>query len=76
MIGDMIFCKKGKLIPRYIGPYPIPKRIDKVAYELEIPHVLAVVHPVFHIFKMKKFMGNPSVIIPNEYIGINDNLSF
>ena len=45
----MRFGKKGKLSPRYIGPYRIVKRVGNVAYELELPQELAVVHPVFHI---------------------------
>ncbi|KAH0739920.1 hypothetical protein KY290_038625 [Solanum tuberosum] len=43
--GIMRFGKKGKLSPRYIGPYRIAKRIDNVAYELELPQELAAVHP-------------------------------
>ena len=49
MKGVMRFDNKGKLSPRYVGPYKILKRIDKVAYELELPAKLAAVHPVFHI---------------------------
>ncbi|WMV18973.1 hypothetical protein MTR67_012358 [Solanum verrucosum] len=46
MKGIMRFGKKGKLSPRYIGPYRIGKRIDKVACELELPQELAMVHPI------------------------------
>ena len=60
MKGLMRLCKKGKLSPRYIGPYIISKRIGNVAYELEQPQELVVVHLVFHISMLKKFMGNPS----------------
>ncbi|WMV24364.1 hypothetical protein MTR67_017749 [Solanum verrucosum] len=45
MKGVMRFGKKGKLSPRYMGPYRIAKRIDNVAYELELPHELAAVYP-------------------------------
>ncbi|KAH0661922.1 hypothetical protein KY284_026853 [Solanum tuberosum] len=74
--GVMRFGKKGKLSPRYIGPYRISKRIGKVAYELELPQELATVHSIFHISMLKKCMGDPSLIIPTEYIGINDSLSY
>ncbi|WMV40992.1 hypothetical protein MTR67_034377 [Solanum verrucosum] len=47
--GVMIFGKKGKLSPRYVGSYRILKSIGKVAYELELPADLAAVYPVFHI---------------------------
>ncbi|WMV59026.1 hypothetical protein MTR67_052411, partial [Solanum verrucosum] len=51
-------------------------RIDNVAYELELPQELAAVHPVFHISMLKKCMGDPSLIIPTENIGIKDILSY
>ncbi|WMV40984.1 hypothetical protein MTR67_034369 [Solanum verrucosum] len=73
MKGVMRFGKKGKLIPRYIGPYRISKRVGNVAYELELPQELAAVHPVFHI---SKCMGDPSLIIPTKDIGIKDSLSY
>ncbi|WMV23892.1 hypothetical protein MTR67_017277 [Solanum verrucosum] len=76
MKGVMGFGKKGKLSSRYIGPYRISKRIDNVAYELELPQELAAVHLVFHISMLKKCMGDPSLIIPTEDIGIKDSLSY
>ncbi|WMV54847.1 hypothetical protein MTR67_048232 [Solanum verrucosum] len=76
MKGVMRFGKKGKLSPRYIGPYKISKRVGNVAYELELPQELVVVHPVFHISMLKKCMGNTSLIIPTEDIGIKDSLSY
>ncbi|WMV46949.1 hypothetical protein MTR67_040334 [Solanum verrucosum] len=65
-----------KLSPRYIGPYKISKRIGNVAYELELPLELAAVHSVFHISMLKKYMGDPLLIIPTENIGIKDNISY
>ncbi|WMV42357.1 hypothetical protein MTR67_035742 [Solanum verrucosum] len=76
MKGVMRFGKKGKLSPRYIGPYRISKRIGNVTYELELPQELAAVHPIFHISMLKKCMGDPSLIIPTEDIGIKDSLSY
>ncbi|WMV07964.1 hypothetical protein MTR67_001349 [Solanum verrucosum] len=76
MKGVMRFGKKGKLSPRYIGPYRIAKRIGNVAYELELPQELAAAHPVFHISKLKKCIGDPSLILPTESIKIKDNLSY
>ncbi|KAH0706733.1 hypothetical protein KY289_011809 [Solanum tuberosum] len=66
MKGVMRFGKKGKLSPRYIGPYRISKRIGNVTYELELPQELVAVHPVFHISMLKKCMDDPSLIIPTE----------
>ncbi|WMV18248.1 hypothetical protein MTR67_011633 [Solanum verrucosum] len=76
MKGVIRFSKKGKLSPRYIGPYRIAKRIGKVAYELELPQELAAIHQVFHISMLKKCMGDPSLIILTENIGIKDSLSY
>ncbi|WMV50872.1 hypothetical protein MTR67_044257 [Solanum verrucosum] len=76
MKGVMRFGKKGKLSPRYIGPYRISKRIGNVAYELELRQELVVVHPVFHISMLKKCMDDPLLIIPTENIGIKDSLSY
>ncbi|WMV20385.1 hypothetical protein MTR67_013770 [Solanum verrucosum] len=76
MKGIMRFGKKGKLSPRYIGPYRIAKKIGNVAYELELPQELATVHPVFHISMLKKCIGVPSLILPTENVKINDNLSY
>ncbi|WMV50449.1 hypothetical protein MTR67_043834 [Solanum verrucosum] len=76
MKGIMSFDKKGKLSPWYIDPYRISKRIGNVAYELKLPQELAVVHMVFHFSMLKKCMGDPSLIIPTEYIGSKDSLSY
>lgn len=58
--GVICFCNKGKLLPLYIQPYQIPKRIGNVAYESELPQVLASVHPVIHISMLKKCMVDNS----------------
>ncbi|WMV58579.1 hypothetical protein MTR67_051964 [Solanum verrucosum] len=76
MKGLMRFGKKGKLSPRYIGPYKISKRIGNIAYQLELPQELVVVHPVFHISMLKKCIGDLSLIVPTEVIGIKEILSY
>ena len=48
------FGKKGKINPRYVGPYNILKRIVKVAYDFEFPTELAVVNLFFYISILKK----------------------
>ncbi|XP_049348533.1 uncharacterized protein LOC125813085 [Solanum verrucosum] len=52
------------------------KRVGNVAYELELPSELAAIRPVFHISMLKKCLGDPSLIVPVENIGIRDNLSY
>jgi hypothetical protein len=56
MKGVKMFGVKGKLSPRYIGPFPILEKCENVAYKLELPPSLAGVHDIFHISQLKKFL--------------------
>ena len=76
MKGVVRFCKKGKLSPLYVGPYENLKRVDKVAYELNLPSELASVHPVFHVSMFKKCIGDPESILPIGGLGVKDKLSY
>ena len=61
MKGVMRFGKKKKVIPTYVGPYKILKRVGKVAFELELPADLAAMHPLFHISNLKMCVGDQSL---------------
>ena len=76
MKGFMRFVKKGKVSPLYVGHYKIFKRIGNLAYELEIPQELTAVHQVFHVSMLKKYMCDPSLIIPIENVEIKYNLYY
>ncbi|WMV58415.1 hypothetical protein MTR67_051800 [Solanum verrucosum] len=76
MKGVMRFGKKGKLSPRYVGPYRILNRVGKLSYELELPAELAAVHHVFHISLLKKCVGDPASIVPLESVVVNDSLTY
>lgn len=56
MKGVMRFGKKGKLAPRYVGPFPVIERIGKVAYRLALPEHLSSVHNVFHVSMLRKHL--------------------
>ncbi|WMV45618.1 hypothetical protein MTR67_039003 [Solanum verrucosum] len=71
----MRFGKKGKLSPRYVGPYHILRCIDKDAYELDFPNYLASVNLIFHVFLLKKFIGDPTSIVPLDDLAVKENLS-
>ena len=49
------FGKKGKLSPRFIGPYEVLERIELVAYQLALPLELAKLHDVFHVSMLRKY---------------------
>ena len=76
MKGVMRFGKKGKLSPRYIGPYQIIKRLGQVAYELELPQELSMVHPVFHVSMLRKCIGDPSRITPIKDVQVTEDLTY
>ena len=76
MKGIMRFGKKGKLSPRYIGPYKILRRIGQVAYELELPSELEFVHPVFHVSMLRKCIGDPSRVVPIKDVQVTEDLSY
>jgi hypothetical protein len=54
MNGVSRFGVKEKLAPRYIGPFPILERCGPVAYRLQLPETLSIVHNVFHVSQLKK----------------------
>ncbi|XP_075095289.1 uncharacterized protein LOC142173570 [Nicotiana tabacum] len=76
MKGVMRFGKKGKLSPRFIGPYRILKRIGEVAYKLELPASMTLVHPVFHVSILQGYVPDPAHIISPEVVEINDGLTY
>ncbi|WVZ80160.1 hypothetical protein U9M48_027659 [Paspalum notatum var. saurae] len=58
------FGVKGKLAPRYVGPFKITERCESVAYRLELPPHLAAVHDVFHVSQLKKCLRVPEEVKP------------
>ena len=59
MRGVKRFYTKGKLSPRYMGPFKIINRRGEVAYQLELPEQLSGVHDVFHVSQLKKCLRVP-----------------
>jgi hypothetical protein len=56
MRGTRRFKVKGKLAPRYVGPFQILDRKGEGTYQLELPPQLSNVHDVFHLSQLKKFL--------------------
>ncbi|CAL1409480.1 unnamed protein product [Linum trigynum] len=74
--GVMRFGKKGKLSPRYIGPYEVLERIGPLAYRLALPPSLSRIHDVFHVSMLKAYRFNPDHVIRHEDIQLEDDLTF
>ena len=70
------FRKRGKLNPRYIGPFRISERIGPVAYRLELPQQLDKVHDVFHVSNLKKFLSEETPVISIKDIRVDESLNF
>nr|GEU44456.1 putative reverse transcriptase domain-containing protein [Tanacetum cinerariifolium] len=74
--GIIRFGKRGKLNPRYIGPFKILKRISPVAYKLKLPKELSNVHNTFHVSNLKKCLSDKSLIILMKELKLDDKLNF
>ena len=64
--GVQRFGMRGKLAPRYVGPFPIIERSRPVGYRVELPLQLSVVHNIFHVSQFKKCLRVPAEIIDME----------
>ncbi|GJR03430.1 zinc finger, CCHC-type containing protein [Tanacetum coccineum] len=74
--GDICFGKKGKLAPRYVGPFEILERIGPVAYRLRLPEELSGVHDTFHVSNLKKCLADASLHVPLDEIKVDKTLRF
>ena len=87
-VGDFVYLKvspirgvrrfgvKGKLAPRYIGPYQILSRRGEVAYQLSLPENLSAVHDVFHVSQLKKCLRVPEEQLPVEGLEVQEELTY
>ncbi|GJS56161.1 putative reverse transcriptase domain-containing protein, partial [Tanacetum coccineum] len=74
--GVVRFGKRGKLNPRYVGPFKVIERVGTVAYKLELPQQLSRVHNTFHVSNLKKCLSDESLVIPLEELRVDDKLHF
>ncbi|GJZ99542.1 hypothetical protein Tco_0672093 [Tanacetum coccineum] len=72
--GVICFRKSGKLSPRYVGPIKIIKRIDHVAYKLELPDKLCGIHDIFLVSNLKKCLADENLVISLEEIQLDDEV--
>jgi hypothetical protein len=74
--GMKRFGIKGKLSPKYIGPFEILERIGTCAYRLALPPNLDRVHNVFHVSQLRKYVSDPSHILPDVANEVQPDLTF
>jgi hypothetical protein len=87
-VGDYVFLKvsplkgvqrfglKGKLSPRYIGPFEVIDKIGIAAYRLRLPEAMSQIHNVFHVSMLRKCLSDPSIVTPVETLPIQEDLPF
>ena len=76
MMGVMRFGRRGKLIPRYIGPFEILRRIGNVAYELALPPAFSAMHPIFHVSMLRQYIPDKSHVLQYDIVELDDRLTF
>jgi hypothetical protein len=74
--GTHHFGIKGKLAPRYIGPFHILARRGEVAYQLELPPTLSQVHDVFHVSQLRRCFKDPIRAVDHEMLELQEDLSY
>ena len=79
-IGDLVFVKisllksvirfgwRGKLTPRFVGPFPILEQVGNLAYKVELPEKMEGVHNVFHVSQLRKFVHDPDMAISPDQL--------
>ena len=72
----MRFGKKGKLSPRFIGPYEVIEKVGPVAYRLALPPKLENIHNVFHVSMLRRYRSDPSHVVSSETIELRSDLTY
>ena len=70
------FGKKGKLSPRFVGQFEILERIGQVAYRFALPSALSVVHNVFHILVLRKYVSDVTHVLSYEDLELEADLFY
>ena len=74
--GVLRFEKRGKLGPRYIGPYEIVSKVGPVAYKLKLPPELSRIHDTFHVSMLRKYISDPLHVLREQPVQLKENLTY
>ena len=74
--GVVRFGKRGKLSPRFIGPFEILERIGIVAYRLALPPSMLGVHKAFHVSMLRRYTPDPAHVVDWGQIEIDTDGTF
>ncbi|GKE29509.1 putative reverse transcriptase domain-containing protein, partial [Tanacetum coccineum] len=74
--GVVHFGKKGKLAPRFVGPFEIIEKVGLVAYRLGLHEELNGVHDTFHVLNLNKCLADPTLQVPLDEIRVDAKLNF
>ncbi|GKF15603.1 putative reverse transcriptase domain-containing protein [Tanacetum coccineum] len=72
--GVVRFSKRGKLNPKYVGPFKVLEKVGAIAYKLELPQELSKVHNMFHVSNLKKCYADEPLAVPLDGLHINEKL--
>ena len=75
MKGVVRFGKRGKLSPRYIGPFEILSRVGDCAYQLALSPALSAIHNVFHVSMLRKYVPDASHVLDFTELGVAPDLT-
>ena len=73
---EALYGRKGKLSPRFIGPYEILERVGPIAYRLALPLELAKLHDLFHVSILRRYRYDTSHILPDQDIQVQEDFTF
>ena len=74
-VSNQVFLKISSM-KGVVKAHSIMNRIGVVAYNLELPLELESIHPIFHVFMLKKYGSHPSLILPQIPIELDNYLSY
>lgn len=73
--GIVRFGTKGKLSPRYVGPFPVIARVGKLSYRIDLPQSMRGVHNVFHVSMLRKYLEDSEHLVLTEPVTIAQDLT-